>query len=428
MKKYFIPFILFTLFSTTILAQSRIEPNTSLVESELHLYKAAEGFTGYFLYKIPHSRLVFLKKENVFQAGFKVSIEIREQKSGAIIRDFNEQYTSVQEFQLTNAPYLYVQGIMKFKINSGEHSLTPVYSDLNSNREFQSKPILFYTDSIDQVFGSPVIITSEKQRCHDEEFYKLANYSASFPFSSESYSLLIPVFDEDINNVNVEITKKGSKQIDFSSNIDEYFESSVNFAICEGNIVFEEIKNLESEVIRFFVLRDLSIQLFEGLYSLSVSTFSEQNVHRKYDIAVRWINKPRSLIEPEKSLDYLLLIENPEIVSELKDVRKDDLQKSLFEFWKKYDPTPETKYNELMTEFYSRIDYSEQNFRALSNNNGVRSDRGKIYVQFGNPESMERFTDEYGRMLEQWKYLNPVRIFTFIDKKGTGNFTLLNSQ
>ena len=81
-----------------------------------------------------------------------------------------------------------------------------------------------------------------------------------------------------------------------------------------------------------------------------------------------------------------------------------------------------------MQEFYSRIDYAELNFRALSNTNGARSDRGKIYVQFGKPENVDRFTDENGRMMEQWKYVNPSNTFVFIDKKGTGNFTLLSNQ
>jgi hypothetical protein len=48
-----------------------------------------------------------------------------------------------------------------------------------------------------------------------------------------------------------------------------------------------------------------------------------------------------------------------------------------------------------------------------------------VYIKFGKPEKIERTSNPQGLVVETWTYLNPDRTFSFIDKKGTGNFTLI---
>jgi GWxTD domain-containing protein len=351
-----------------------------------------------------------------------------EQNSGSIARDYKEHKTTVNDFLLTTSQSAYIQGFIKFSLEAGKYIIKPVYSDLNSNREFRSNPAAFSTDSLNNLIGNPIVIKSDKHLCNGDHLICLANSSSSIPFSSESYSLLIPIFNDSIDKITIRMTNENSKEFNYTKEVDEFVLLPFTLTECDDNIVLSNKVTSESNEIKLFTLKDISNDLLEGLYSLKVELSGEEKTEQTFKIPVRWINKPRSLYEPEKSFDYLDLIENSDVVSELRNIRKEDLTHRLFDFWKKYDPTPETKFNELMAEFYYRIDYSELNFRALANNNGARSDRGKIYVQYGSPESIDRFTDEYGRMLEQWKYVNPSRIFTFIDKKGTGNFTLLSTQ
>jgi GWxTD domain-containing protein len=93
-------------------------------------------------------------------------------------------------------------------------------------------------------------------------------------------------------------------------------------------------------------------------------------------------------------------------------------------YWKKFDPTPESSFNEIMLEYYSRIDYAMKEFSSLGNNNGAKSDRGEVYIRYGQPNKLDRTSTSLGEVIEIWTYSNPQRKFTFIDKIGTGNFTL----
>ena len=143
---------------------------------------------------------------------------------------------------------------------------------------------------------------------------------------------------------------------------------------------------------------------------------------------VVWFNKPISLFNPEKAIEFLSFIDSEEVIDDLLSNSEDDYPKVLQNYWKKFDPTPETSFNEIMFEYYSRVDYAAKEFGSIGNNSGIKSDRGMIYIKFGKPDNIERSSDSYGEIIETWTYINSQRKFTFIDKVGTGNFKLTDNQ
>lgn len=77
-----------------------------------------------------------------------------------------------------------------------------------------------------------------------------------------------------------------------------------------------------------------------------------------------------------------------------------------------------------MNEFYERVDYAEENFSPLSKCNGSATDRGKIYIKFGKPNSISRSFNQFGKSIETWHYRKLSKVFEFVDQQGTGNFIL----
>ena len=71
-------------------------------------------------------------------------------------------------------------------------------------------------------------------------------------------------------------------------------------------------------------------------------------------------------------------------------------------FWARRDPTPRTVTNEFRDEFDRRVDHANANFREPdSARSGLETDRGRIYVMFGEPANIGRFpTGAY----EIWRY------------------------
>lgn len=418
MKKYF---LLLILFQYTVLSQP--QSVGELLFTELHNFKSGEVNRSYLLYKIPFSNLVFQKEGNIFKAGVKAGVEIFNDSIRSVYRDYTEKTISVDEFELTNDKNSYLQGIIEFSIPSGTYKIYPSFTDINSIRELKSKPHTLKTDSTN-IITNPIIVYSDKILCDTLQLFNIANFSGTIPFSSELFSILIPVTGE--NSDGLEIKVHYEEEVIFNEIITEYFQSPFDFTICNNKVVLNNSANTKN--VKFFIAKDISAKLKEGIVSLKISYKSEPEKQDSFQIPVRWINKPNALLDLEKSIEHLKLIESSELIDKLERSSRDNLEKDFYSFWKKYDPTPETEFNELMHEFYKRVDYAELNFRPLASKNGAKSDRGKIYIQFGNPDSTVRFTDEYGRMVETWKYSNPQRSFMFVDKRGNGNFTLVNSQ
>ncbi len=92
--------------------------------------------------------------------------------------------------------------------------------------------------------------------------------------------------------------------------------------------------------------------------------------------------------------------------------------------WRRMDPNPETEKNELMDEYYHRINFSNENYSTLSNE-GWETDRGRIFVKFGQPDDIERHPFEMeGTPYVVWRYYNLQKTFVFVDRTGFGDYYL----
>ncbi len=90
----------------------------------------------------------------------------------------------------------------------------------------------------------------------------------------------------------------------------------------------------------------------------------------------KWLNEDVVyIISPEERQAFLRLQTNEE------------REQFIEQFWLRRDPTPDTPENEFKEEHYRRIAYANEHF--ASGIPGWRTDRGKIYIIWGKPDSIE---------------------------------------
>ncbi|MCC7439327.1 MAG: GWxTD domain-containing protein [Armatimonadetes bacterium] len=142
--------------------------------------------------------------------------------------------------------------------------------------------------------------------------------------------------------------------------------------------------------------------------------------------ALRWIDMPVSLLRPEYAIRALYPIAPEDTIDELLSGSKEDRAEALNNFWQQRDPTPATRYNERMAEYYRRVDYAYFNFKNLEQRDGVQSDRGKIYILYGPPTTVDWQMQPGASPREVWTYRNAVnRQFIFADGGATGAYRLI---
>jgi GWxTD domain-containing protein len=145
----------------------------------------------------------------------------------------------------------------------------------------------------------------------------------------------------------------------------------------------------------------------------------------KNTVNVVWQGMPLSLEDPVDAIEPLTHIMSKEQVATISSGTKQEQIRKLYKYWKSQDPTPGTAYNERMATFYQRVDYADFNYANTRMLNGAMTDRGKIYLLYGAPTSVERSFIPGEMPIETWTYSNNVqRIFHFEDPTTHGEYRL----
>lgn len=141
-----------------------------------------------------------------------------------------------------------------------------------------------------------------------------------------------------------------------------------------------------------------------------------------------WPDMPRSL----RDIDYAILA----LKYITTEDKRDSLRRGSFEerrdkleaYWKGKDNTPGTEYNEVMVEYYRRVDFASRNFGTLREPDGFKSDRGRIYILYGPPTLTDRVLDPANGYQEVWVYEKTGKKFIFADQTKSGNYVLISTQ
>ncbi|MEK7669845.1 MAG: GWxTD domain-containing protein, partial [Bacteroidota bacterium] len=75
-----------------------------------------------------------------------------------------------------------------------------------------------------------------------------------------------------------------------------------------------------------------------------------------------------------------------------------------------------------------RVDESIRRFSSLKENDGYKTDRGRIFVLYGTPTTTERRLLPNRTPMEVWTYQNIRRKFIFTDPSRSGNYILTETE
>jgi len=163
-----------------------------------------------------------------------------------------------------------------------------------------------------------------------------------------------------------------------------------------------------------------------GEYNIELKAFTDKKRVDRVLIPVK-IKRPFYLDDYTwslrvKQLKYLASPLEIEQLAKAETQVRDSLWRN---FWRQYDPTPNTEYNEKEEEYFSRIKYCEENFSH--GDKGWESDRAKIYMKFGPPDEIQSRPCELATYpYELWHYYRLNRKFYFVDRYGFGEYMLIN--
>jgi GWxTD domain-containing protein len=185
-----------------------------------------------------------------------------------------------------------------------------------------------------------------------------------------------------------------------------------------------------TKIIRYLIDLGKHVKI-SGRYFLILQVNQNENQTKKrVKFSANWNNEEFSKVNIDVAIktmkDFLPSGDFKQIKNAPDSVKKEYFKK----FWKQRDPTPNTENNELLDEFYSRVNFSNNYFSVnMLDLEGWNTDRGALYIKYGPPTEVERHLDEINLPpYEIWVYDKHQRRYFFEDRGGRGEFKLVRME
>ncbi len=345
---------------------------------------------------IPNNELLFIKEKNIYKNKFDISIIVN--KNDSLIIGKNQIKTiEYNTFEATKTKKENIIINESFNLTPDKYTVSVVVTDLatqiiwkkekkvdmtilNTKHWIQSELYLYNNIPID----------STKKKNKDEIFVA---FTALGKQGNQQFEYFIYQAGNEVP------IKKGAYEIDLVKQRKEY-------------VIKLDIKKFKHSEYEMKLNTKINDQIFSRSIKFQVSYGNLSSAISNIDNAVQ-------------QMRYLLMT-NFITNKEYKEINKaeNDKKRVLFlNFWKSVDPSPQTEENEIMNEYYHRINLANKSFS--NKNNGWKTDRGMVLTIFGHPDDIEDHTFEMGtKPYIIWHYYQTNRSFVFVDYTGYGSYQL----
>jgi len=363
-------------------------------------------------------------------AGSKKQRDLANLQSVALETWSDTVYAS--DFEETQSNKYFESGALVTKLKPGKYNYILQLSaggeanDRNSDRREITIP-----DFSKKQKGEVYLIQSVNRKENNTKA-RLINMGNNVPFGKDFYALIrIPGFETNksfsvlIESVRANKNDTTVKEQKFELDIpaETVFKNTILSLTGENKTILELQDHPNGYT--YSLIKIPNSELENDAYQIKVLDEQTDQVVAQKVFRSFWADMPPSLYSLDFSIDMLKFIVSEEEFDEIKNGSRNEKEKKFREFWKSKDPTPKTVYNELMAEYYRRIDYAYNNFSSMQVP-GYQNDQGEIYIKYGPPNSVDRTFPQNGPAREIWDYGN--RKFIFEATSGFGDFVLVSTS
>ncbi|RMG37876.1 MAG: GWxTD domain-containing protein, partial [Methanobacteriota archaeon] len=332
------------------------------------VYKDSGNFQVYIVVEIAYPFLQFIYKDGEYQAGAELEVSFKDPTSGNnIIHDW-KTFLKVDNFSSTRDRGSAHLSIDSLQLPSGRYEVFFKHKDVNGQQHIAFKRRLTLPE-VDNFYASPPLLF------HPE-------IPAQTPISGLPFLPSPMIMHWEFNRpmgVFIQFWKKDPMQ-----------PVSTHLMVLD-NQTGETVYQIDTTFALGEPEGRLSVSIpktifQEKKYRLKIlHVVNEDSIKKSIPFNVVWFDKPLSLWNPRLRIEPLRYILSEEEYEALTSGNAEEQLQRWEEFWQKRDPTPETPYNELKAEFYSRVDSTLKKFSSRRKA-GWRTDPGRIYIIYGPPD------------------------------------------
>ena len=353
--------------------------------------------------EIPFSSLQFIKRNSDFIASYSASVMLTDSNEKQLIKKVWSDSIVVGEYIHTQSKLRTKKHFVNFNVSKEKYKITSELYDNDTRKKGSKKKNLnFIKQKKTPSLMEPIIIT---------------NLKGEWGFDSDEF----PILGRKITNIDNGLNILASGFVD-----DTPYLIDTKILLGDEKIVLPAI---EDATENGFFVHMIKIEK-EYLESFNTKIIFELKQSKK----VKKIEKNITIFKPgisgfvkniESSFRQMKYILTTSERKNAKGKKGKDLENIFLKYWEKRDPTPETSLNELMEEYYIRVNYVNEYFN-MSWKEGWETDFGMIYILFGPPDEIQRsnVNSSNASTYQVWYYNRLNKQFVFKDQNGFGDFRL----
>ncbi|MEN3044913.1 MAG: GWxTD domain-containing protein [Candidatus Hydrothermales bacterium] len=368
-----------------------------------------QNFSVEMWYELNVNQIPLEKKLGYYEGKFDIEILWEDILKG---KTYKDKFT--KNFRIGNyTDQTKIFDVFILNLEEGEYLIKVKFKTKAREGEVNFKKNLKITyPFISDIFITPSIGKKEDYFFKREHFGFDIRFPFRFSFPDSLFHFFYELYGfEGKEIIRYEVYRDGEKIYSEENKV-----PGIQRGITSANILLNKLDTGDYTLV-ISVIKDGNI-LFnreEKFSYVSFKTIREESIRRYYE-------------------NYLFFIDYFASSQEIEEFRKigDFNGKKFFvqKFWKKFDPDLETEANEFVTELIKRIEFSDQNFSLGLKLKGRNTDRGRIFIKYGEPAYVtSSYYPEANRAWESWVYTSPRKIqFIFVDINQDGNYLLTYSS
>ncbi len=356
--------------------------------------------------EIPMDNLQFKKNYTTknYDASINYTIKITNSSNEIVSNETISDYvtTSKADQKKLDESAKYI--VKEFYLNPGTYSLEVTLDDINTKKEKTKKAQLVIADYAqkDISFSDIMLVSNMKVENGKKVITPLVD--KNIDNLKEIY-----LFFEVYNSQASDVTNNFSYKITDAK--DKVFEKGdYNYTLVPGtNKFFEKIP---------------TSNLVFGNYKLVINDNTNGQMLAEKEFSNKLNGVPVNMKDMNLLIDQLIYIANGDELAKIKNASSSELKEKYFiDFWRSKDPSPNTNRNELMMEYYKRIQTANERYSHWID--GWKTDMGMVYIIFGEPSNIERYPFTEGtKPYEIWQFYTANKEFVFVDDTGFGDYKL----
>lgn len=336
-----------------------------------------------------------------------------------------------ESYEQTQSNKSFIRGVMKVELEPGLYNYMLQLTPGEDTRERTSRARQIEINPYRNQKKGDVLLIESVSSEDGKERLKLMNFSQNVYYGKDFYALIHLPSAENASGYSLGINKLEINRED-TTRLQEVYTKKISGEDLrrsvkpviheEGNEISLSL-NDQTNAHNYALVKVPNSTFPNSVYRITVTQEGQAQPIAQSVFRSLWIEMPTSLLNLDVAIDMLRFIIGKDEIKRIKSGSQAVREQKFREFWRSKDPTPNTEYNELMAEYYRRIDYAYEHFTTI-NTIGYESDQGEIYIKYGPPKNIERKFPTGEPAVEIWTYDN--RQFVFRATSGFGDFRLVS--